>query len=38
MKIYNTVGREQFQQMFPEGISYDVFEQPKQPQDNLEKQ
>ena len=38
MKVYNTVGREQFQQMFPEGISYDVFEQQKQPQDNLEKQ
>ena len=37
MKIYNKVGRENFQQMFPEGISYDIFKQP-QPQDNLEKQ
>ena len=38
MKIYNKVGRENFQQMFPEGISYDIFKQQKQPQDNLEKQ
>ena len=37
--VYNTVGRENFQQMFPEGISYDIFKQPQpQPQDNLEKQ
>ena len=28
LKIYNTVGRDQFQQMFPEGITYDMFEQP----------
>ena len=28
MKIYNTVGRENFQQMFPEGINYDMFKQP----------
>jgi hypothetical protein len=28
LKIYNQVGREQFQQMFPEGISYKMFEQP----------
>ena len=28
LKIYNTVGREQFQQMFPEGINYKMFEQP----------
>ena len=26
--VYNTVGREQFQQMFPEGITYEMFEQP----------
>ena len=28
LKIYNTVGREQFQQMFPEGINYKMFEKP----------
>ena len=28
IKLYNTVGREQFQQMFPEGINYKMFEQP----------
>ena len=28
LKLYNTVGREQFQQMFPEGITYKMFEQP----------
>ena len=28
MKIYFKVGREQFQQMFPEGINYDMFKQP----------
>ena len=28
LKIYNKVGREQFQQMFPEGITYEMFEQP----------
>ena len=27
MKIYNTVGRENFQQMFPEGVNYDMFKQ-----------
>ena len=27
-KVYSTVGREQFQQMFPEGINYKMFEQP----------
>ena len=27
MKIYNTVGREHFQQMFPEGVNYDMFKQ-----------
>jgi hypothetical protein len=30
IKIYNTVGREQFQQMFPEGVNYDMFKQPKE--------
>ena len=40
MKIYVKVGREQFQLMFPEGVSYDIFKQQpkKQLQDNLEKQ
>ena len=28
LKVYSTVGREQFQQMFPEGINYDMFKQP----------
>ena len=28
MKLYNTVGREQFKQMFPEGVNYDMFKQP----------
>ena len=27
MKLYNTVGRENFQQMFPEGVNYDMFKQ-----------
>ena len=27
MKIYNTVGRENFQKMFPEGVNYDMFKQ-----------
>ena len=27
MKIYNTVGRENFQQMFPEGVNYDMLKQ-----------
>jgi hypothetical protein len=40
IKIYNTVGRENFQQMFPEGVNYDMFKQlaKEQLQDNLEKQ
>ena len=40
MKIYDKVGREQFQLMFPEGVSYGILEQQpkKQLQDNLEKQ
>ena len=28
LKLYNTVGRDVFKQMFPEGIQYKVFEQP----------
>ena len=27
LKVYNTVGREQFQQMFPEGITYKMFDE-----------
>ena len=27
LKVYSTVGREQFQQMFPEGVNYDMFKQ-----------
>jgi len=27
LKVYNTVGREQFQQMFPEGITYEMFDE-----------
>ena len=30
MKAYNKMGREQFQQMFPEGVNYDMFKQPKE--------
>ena len=30
LEIYNQVGREQFQQMFPEGVNYDMFKQPKE--------
>ena len=29
MKLYFKVGREAFQQMFPEGITYDMFKAPK---------
>ena len=29
IKIYNKVGREAFQQMFPEGITYAMFEPKK---------
>ena len=25
LKLYDTIGREQFQQMFPEGIKYEMF-------------
>ena len=27
LKLYNTVGRENFQRMFPEGVNYDMFKQ-----------
>ena len=27
MKIYNKVGREQFKQLFPDGVNYDMFKQ-----------
>jgi hypothetical protein len=30
LKLYFTVGRDIFKQMFPEGIQYKVFEQPKE--------
>ena len=30
LKIYNTVGREKFQQMFPEGVNYRMFEETKE--------
>ena len=29
-KLYNTVGRDVFKEMFPEGIQYKMFEQPKE--------
>ena len=28
LKLYNTIGREQFQEMFPEGMNYKMFETP----------
>ena len=28
LEIYNKVGRENFQQMFPEGVNYKMFEEP----------
>ena len=28
LKLYNTVGRDVFQQMFPEGTTYSMFEKP----------
>ena len=34
MKIYDKVGREKFQQMFPEGINYKMFEQPTKEETN----
>ena len=30
LKLYNTVGRDVFQQMFPEGITYSMFEKPEE--------
>ena len=30
LKLYNTVGRDVFKEMFPEGIQYKMFEQPKE--------
>ena len=34
LEIYNQVGRENFQQMFPEGINYKMFEQPTKEETN----
>jgi len=34
LKIYNQIGREQFQQMFPEGVNYKMFEQPTKEESN----
>ena len=34
IKIYNKVGREAFQQMFPEGVKYEMFE-PKKTEENV---
>ena len=34
LKVYSTVGREKFQQMFPEGINYKMFEQPTKEETN----
>ena len=34
LKVYSTVGREKFQQMFPEGINYKMFEQPTKEESN----
>jgi hypothetical protein len=34
LKIYNQVGREQFQQMFPEGVNYKMFERPTKEESN----
>ena len=30
LELYDRLGREQFQQMFPDGVSYDMFEAPKE--------
>ena len=27
MKVYNKVGREQFKQLFPEGVNYNMFKE-----------
>ena len=32
IKMYNKVGREEFQQMFPEGVKYEMFEAPTKEQ------
>ena len=37
LKIYNTVGREQFQQLFPEGITYEMFESVQPTKEEIEK-
>ena len=37
LEIYNNVGREKFQQMFPEGINYKMFEQPTKEETNEQK-
>ena len=38
MKLYFKVGREQFQQMFPEGVKYDMFEVPEKPKTEYNKE
>jgi len=35
LKLYNVIGREQFQQMFPEGIKYEMFA--AEPKEKLKK-
>ena len=30
LKLYSTYGREAFKEMFPEGITYEMFEQPNE--------
>jgi hypothetical protein len=35
LKLYDKIGRDAFQQMFPEGISYDLFETP--PEEEIKK-
>ena len=34
MKAYNKMGREQFQLLFPEGVTYDMFKQPTKEESN----
>ena len=38
LEIYNQVGRENFQQMFPEGVNYKMFEQPTKEEINEKNQ
>ena len=38
MKLYFKVCREQFQQMFPEGVKYDMFEVPEKPKTEYNKE